>query len=325
MYPIVHVPDDAPEQPEQLGTKPKFWFSDATGLHCLFKEGRPNTGENWAEKVCAELCGLLGIPHGHYEFAIWKHHRGVVSPTFVPRGGRLILGNELLAKFDPDYHGERRVRGQKHTVSRVMAIMRGAMRFAVKVPHGVQTVLRPIPIELPLGYVAPSEIRTVAGMFIGYLMLDALVSNQDRHDENWGLILSPDNRLTLAPTFDHASSLGRNEQDAERSERLKTRDKGRIVERYVERARSALYARAGEKALTTLAAFEEAARLPEVRDAKRHWLGQLEATSLADFQAIFDNVPGSEITKPAREFALKILEINRERLLCSDTHSGTTA
>ncbi len=324
MYPIIQVPDEAPEQPEQLGTKPKFWFWDAADRHCLFKEGRPNTGENWAEKVCCELCELLGMPHGHYELAIWKRHRGVVTPTFVPRGGRLILGNELLAKFDPDYHGERRVRAQKHTVSRVMAIMRGVMRLAVKVPRGARTVLRPIQIEMPLEYVAPPEIRTVAGVFIGYLMLDALVSNQDRHDENWGLILSSDNRLTLAPTFDHASSLGRNEQDAERLERLKTRDQGHSVERYVERARSALYARVGEKALTTLVAFEEAAKLPEVREAKAYWFGRLAAVGLADFREIFENIPVPEITEPAREFALKMLEINRERLLRSDSRSGAS-
>lgn len=325
MYPIIQVPDEAPEQPEQLGTKWKFWYWGADKQRWLFKEGRPNTGENWSEKVCCELCELLRIPHCHYDFARWKGHRGLVSPTFIPDGGRLIVGNELLAKFVSDYHGEHRVRAQKHTVSRVMAIMRGAMRLAVKVPRGARTVLRPMLIEMPLGFVAPPEIRTVAGVFIGYLMLDALVSNQDRHDENWGLILSSDNRLTLAPTFDHASSLGRNEQDAERLERLNTRDQGRSIERYVERARSALYARVGEKALTTLVAFEEAAKLPEVREAKAYWLGRLAAVGLAEFREIFENIPASEITEPARDFALKMLEINRERLLRSDSRSGASA
>lgn len=323
MFSIVQVPDEAPEQPEQLGTKLKFWFRDDAGRRCLFKQGRPNTGENWAEKVCCELCELLGIPHAHYDLAVWKNLRGVVSPTFVPRGDRLIFGNELLAKFDPDYHGERRVRAQRHTVSRVMAIMRGSQLLVVKVPHGARTVVRPIRIEMPLEYIAPQEIRTVAGVFIGYLMLDALVGNQDRHDENWGLILSPDNRLTLAPTFDHASSLGRNEQDAERLERLKTRDHGRSIERYVERARSAFYPQIGEKSLTTLAAFEEAAKFLEVRGARNYWLAQLKAISLAAFRRIFENIPASEITEPAMEFALKMLEINRTQLLHGDSLSGT--
>lgn len=41
-------------------------------------------------------------------------------------------------------------------------------------------------------------------------MLDALVANLDRHHENWGIVVDPSGLLPteLAPTFDHASSLG---------------------------------------------------------------------------------------------------------------------
>ena len=45
MYPIVTVPNDASELPEQLGTKFKFWFRDQN-RRMLFKQGRPGTGEN---------------------------------------------------------------------------------------------------------------------------------------------------------------------------------------------------------------------------------------------------------------------------------------
>ncbi len=298
MYGIETVLDDAPDTLEQLGTKYKFWYRDVFGRRCLFKEGRPGTGENWAEKVCCGICYLLGIPHSHYELAVWKEHKGVVTPNFVPEGGRLVFGNELLAKFVPDYDGARRVRAPKHTLSRVMAVMLGVAG-----------------VDMPLGFSPPAEIKDVAGVFLGYLMLDALVGNQDRHDENWGLILLTDGRIRLAPTFDHASSLGRNERDAERLERLTTRDQGRSVERYVERARSALYGRVGEKPLTTLEAFQEAARLPEVREAKAYWLSRLAATRIADFRFILDNIPPTEISDPAKAFALRMLEINRERLL----------
>jgi hypothetical protein len=86
------------------------------------------------------------------------------------------------------------------------------------------------------------------------------------------------------------------------------------VERYAERARSAFYATpASDKPLTTLAAFQETAKLvPEARD---YWLRRLAATALADYRAIFDNVPPSEITVPARDFSLKMLEVNGGRLL----------
>lgn len=299
MYAIEIVPDDAPDQPEQLGTKYKFWFQDERGRRCLFKEGRPGTGENWAEKVCCEICALLDIPHSQYELAVWTHHKGVVTPSFVPEGGRLIFGNELLARFERDYHGERRVRARKHILSRVLAVMvRG---------EGI--------VQMPDGYRPPPEIRNVAGLFLGYLMLDALVGNQDRHDENWGLILLPDGRITLAPTFDHASSLGRNERDEDRIERLTTKDQGRSVEHYVSRARSALYGRVGERPLTTLEAFAETVRLLELRAEKGYWLSRLAAIRLADFRVILDNTPSTEISDPAKDFAFRMLAINRERLL----------
>ncbi|MFV2058894.1 MAG: phosphatidylinositol kinase, partial [Thiohalomonadales bacterium] len=60
--------DHAASQLEQLGTKSKFWYRNDYGS-MLFKQGRPNTGENWAEKVCCEMCKLLKLPHAHYEFA----------------------------------------------------------------------------------------------------------------------------------------------------------------------------------------------------------------------------------------------------------------
>ena len=96
------------EAPEQLGTKPKFWFLDAAGRKLLFKEARAGTGEDWAEKVSAELCGMLGLPHASYELAACGDRRGVVTPGFVPDGGRLILGNELLGETVDDYAGDKR-------------------------------------------------------------------------------------------------------------------------------------------------------------------------------------------------------------------------
>jgi hypothetical protein len=204
----------------------------------------------------------------------------------------------LLARVVADYEHEKRFSAHQHTVAVVMAIM------------------RVVEIGMPLGYAPADSIKSAAGVFVGYLMLDALVGNQDRHHENWGLILSGEQQVTLVPTFDHASSLGRNETDNERVARLTTRDQGRTVEKYVERARSAFFhTPASEKPLSPLAAFQEAAKLaPEGRE---YWLQRLGATGLADYARIFDNIPAHEITHPARDFALKMLEINRDRLLRS--------
>ena len=78
MFPVVTVPDTAALLSEQLGSKHKFWFQHVSSLMYLFKEVRSGTGEDWSEKVACELCHLLGLPHVHYDLAIWKRRRGVV-------------------------------------------------------------------------------------------------------------------------------------------------------------------------------------------------------------------------------------------------------
>jgi hypothetical protein len=54
-------------------------------------------------------------------------------------------------------------------------------------------------------------LSVAADLMVGYLMLDCLIGNQDRHDENCGLILLSGKqlRVALAPTYDHAKSTGR--------------------------------------------------------------------------------------------------------------------
>ena len=56
IFEILEVPKNAEESIEQLGTKYKFWFHHPTLGRCLCKLGRPNTGEDWSEKVAAEFC-----------------------------------------------------------------------------------------------------------------------------------------------------------------------------------------------------------------------------------------------------------------------------
>jgi len=295
-YQIIDLSNCEPEQLEQLGTKTKFWYTHENGQRMLFKEGRPGTGENWAEKVCCELCAQLNIPHAQYELAVWKDNRkGITSPSFVPEGCRLILGNELLAKVMDDYDDVRRYRVMQHTVRVVMA------------------VLSSTEINLPIDWEPANQIQDAAGIMVGYLMLDALVSNQDRHHET-GACYMQEKGVFFAPTFDHASSLGRNETDNSRIERLQTKDRGRSVEAYVARAKSAFYLfNSSSRPLSALDAFIEAEKFrPE---AAQYWLKTLAQLDFACFDAILSQVPDSEITQPARNFACRMLELNRKRLL----------
>lgn len=297
-YPVLQVPQDASTQLEQLGTKGKFWYRDEDGRRTLFKEGRPGTGENWAEKACCEIARLLELPHAEYDLAVWNGRQGVASPTIVPKQGRLILGNELLAKVFEDEHYDpvAGYRDSQHTLRRVVAVLRSPR------------------INTPLDWLCPHEVRNAVGVFTGYLLLDALVGNQDRHHENWALIYMSENGLSLAPTYDHASSLGRNETDNTRIERLATKDAGRSVAHYAARARSGLYeTHASKHPMSTLDAFADALKIAP--DAGRYWLRQLLNVNQSMFEGVFEQIPDDWISTPAIDFALKMVVINRKRLL----------
>ncbi len=296
MYRTIIIPDDAPVLLEQLGTKKKFWLDQ---YKLLFKEVRPNTGEDWAEKVAAELCAKLGLPHATYELAVWKGKRGVVTENFAQRedGRRLILGNELLFKLDPKYPEKEKRRVRQHTVRKVLAVAS---------LEGVNP---------PLGFQLSHGIETAADVLVGYLMLDAWIANQDRHHENWGLVLlTKEKTIHLAPSFDHASSLGPFETDAARSKRLRTKDKMHNMSAYVEKARSAFYGHdPSNKPLSTMDAFLAATRI--FPRAALAWLKRLEGLPIAEVESIFSEMPEDRMSATSKEFANSILVLNRYRLL----------
>lgn len=296
---VFAVPDDAPATTEAMGTKKKFWFSRAEEMW-LFKATRPASGEHWAEVLAAGIAELLGLPHARYELARWRDkgvdNAGVVTQRFTPDGSDLVHGNELLAERDPSYpaQGARYVRTQQHTIE--------AVRNAISTDVG-----------LPLDWDLPKEIKSPADVFGGYLLLDAWIGNTDRHHENWGLVVNlAEGHRYLAPTFDHASSLGAHHEDATRTRRLESKDPAFRVEGYVEKALSALYAKPGEaKPMTPLDAYRAWSAHAECAP----WLQRLEIVENDQITELIDRVPESEMSGPARAFAQAILLCNKGRIL----------
>lgn len=303
MFQIVTVPDQAADSTEPVGTKPKFRFFSEEGSLCLFKEGRPNTGDDWSEKIACELAQLIDLPHADYELAMWRGKRGVISRIFIPQGGFPVLGNELLAEVIPGYQKTKFFRAKQYTLRDVLLIL-GTTNISDLNPQ----------IRLPTGWTGFADVQTALDVFIGYLMFDAWIVNQDRHHENWSLVVTPEAKIHLAPSYDHASSLGSNETDENRQDRLAPRDIRRSMERYVERAASAFYASASSnRPLSTFEAFREAGKVqPKAAEA---WLGRLQEVSSQTVVSIFDEVPRDRISSIAGEFAQRMLELNRRRLL----------
>lgn len=259
-YPVLGVPAGVFREDEYLGTKFKFWFHDGA-QRVLFKRGRRD--EDWSEKVAAEVATLLGLPRADVDLAEHEGRRGIVSPSFLTPGDQLFHGNELLLQVRPDYPQHDRYHVGQHTVEAVFDALKAA--GAAPTP----------------GVDAPFEGLEAADQFVGYLMLDALVGNTDRHHENWALVQRGAHRF-LAPTYDHASSLGRNETEHRLRLRVDGGDPRVTVESYVSKGKSAFYAEGAEaRPLTTLEAFARAAALrPRAARAYAERLAALPAGGL---------------------------------------------
>ena len=292
-YKITYLKQSGAGLPEQLGTKEKFWVK-IDGEDWLLKFGRPGTGENWAEKAVCELAHVLGIPCALYDLASIDGQQCVVSRSIVPKGAWLVLGNELLARFSKEYDATLRYSQRRHTVSLVMSFIE------------------------KLGAKPPSEWRypeiDARGVFLGYLLLDALVGNTDRHHENWGILVRSSADIRVAPTFDHASSLGRELNDSNRKARLETSDRRYAVHGYVRNARSGFYGSVpSRKAISCVDAFFAGIRL--VDNATPFWRSRLEAMQRSDVEKVFTTFPDGWVSELASTFAIACIEENRRRIL----------
>lgn len=293
-FPILEIPSNAPIQTEELGTKEKFWFQHQDLGLCLFKKARPRTGEAWSEKIASELCELIQLPHAIYELASFDDRRGVITPSFIPKEGSLILGNEVLSRLIKDYPQTQDLPSQ-HTVSQVLEVLSS---------HALHLPINWTPLD---GVTNPDEV------FVGYLMLDAWISNTDRHHENWGIVRIADG-LYLAPTYDHAACLGQLLTDEERERRLTTKDSGYSIQAYVGRGKSCLYSKVtAPKRIKLCDAFLESSQLHPA--AANIWLDSLARIQIGTIRTLFQQIPDDWISQFARDFAIKMLEINRERLL----------
>jgi len=227
-----------------------------------------------------------------------------VSRRLDDENERLLLGNELLAGHVNRYplaKGDRFYRNPTYTLELTLDVLgKGELD-----------------IRLDPEWELPDGVDTVPEAFLGFLLIDAWIGNTDRHDNNWGII----ERSTqagpvryLAPTFDHASSLGRELRDEERRERLTTNDKNRTVEAYVERCRSAFVTTEGSsKTIHPTKVFQRAAGL--FPDAAKAWLRCLKIIPRDTVKDMFQRIPGGRISRPSIEFALRQLKINRHDLL----------
>ena len=287
-YQIVEVSPHWRIAVEEMGSKEKFWYRDPeTEIDRLFKFPQVNTGQHWAEKIAAEVAAHLGILHAKVELAVFRGTPGSVTKSFAGNGRELVHGNQLLERIVHGYDSERTFRQSAHTLSNIWHVMEGV-------------------------FVQPDRAGRAKLRIATYLVLDALIGNTDRHHENWGLLRNRTGdqwRGFVAPSFDHASSLGRELLD-HRRDRLLAENR---VGDYVEKGRGAIYWSEEERhGLSPLELVRRAhGKYPNFFRPALVKIANLDENALF---GVVNCVPSKLMTPSAREFAGALLCYNLGQL-----------
>ncbi|MDE0066448.1 MAG: hypothetical protein OXN44_06210 [Acidimicrobiaceae bacterium] len=281
---------------EDLGTKPKRWLinpeteerwlmKDATFSHA--SDGTTyRKGDDWAERVAHGVAETLRLPAARVEIAVDQRGPkpvcGTVCRTVLRDGESLVNGDELMGECGITVSHHHR---ESYTTEAAFQAL--------------------CDVEPPLDVAAGLSAWVV---FIGYLVLDALIGNTDRHEENWCVISSVEagSQRRLSPTFDHASSLGFLLSDQDRQERLSSKDSNRTPEAYADRAKTPFASKPHP-----IEVVDNAEQLSG-RGAAEYWLGQVEHVD--DLLIPIWAIPEHRMSTPAREFAERVLRHNWSKM-----------
>jgi len=294
-YPIHKIDPVDVFYEEDMGTKHKFWCRVPNdNRQWLYKFPRPNTGEHWAEKIAAEFAPLINCTVAQVEFAEFEGTPGSMTRNIRENERQSIVhGNELLSCFRG--YEKDKLRGQSlHTFKNIVTS-----------------------IDLRCGSVRCSEC--LRGL-CGYLVLDAWIGNTDRHHENWAVLRTEASKdeeepsYEMCPSFDHASSLGRELTDESRSQILQNGDQAVDAYRMHKKARSAMFWEPQDtKPLHNLELIRRAHQgYPE---CFAPWVEALKLVNDGATEDILARILEGWMSQEARKFVLAVTARNRIDIL----------
>lgn len=294
---------------EQSGSTEATWLVEpSTEERWLHKDTKiPSNGveqgEDWSEVVSTQVAGLLGLPCAPTILCVRAGRRGSLSRSIRPPGHALWEGAVVLeAVGAPGYFPQVEGRPPAEDPQRPGVRRPGHSLDNIKI-----AVADAVP---PPGFEGPEGV-TAFDVFAGYMVLDALIANPDRHEQNWAMLTPSLQTLpeTLSPSYDHASSLGHNLQDSARQQYLSTPAR---LEKWALRGRAVRF----EHVPPAPTLVDHAASAVEMcTNDGAHWLRQqLHTLDLAPVLEALDHrdVPG--MSEYAARFAHDLLTLNLRRL-----------
>lgn len=255
------------------GTREKFWLTKPeTGEKYLFKLPKDGTGEIWAEKVASEVGKALKLEMMDVSLATFNGRSGLILKNFIEKGNEEFFdGGDLLKTIVEDFDPN---------------------ELDFYNLDNVLSCLRPFSLE--------KEIVKV-------ILFDALIANQDRHCENWGVI-QREARIRFAPIFDNGASLGFN--NTEERIRLMFKDKN-MFEAFTNKGKSIIGVGEKKKPKINALLSEVFRNLP---DEFQEEIGRIRNLQNNTIEHILEMIPEKIMAPIHKQWVLRLL-IHRKNWL----------
>lgn len=145
--------------------------------------------------------------------------------------------------------------------------------------------------------------------FFKILIFDALVGEQDRHEENWGIIRK-DGNYKLSPLYDNSDNLLREFHDEKYAQKYYNGDKD--FKHYIERSKTWIFKENGKR----YKHFELIKELYEnYQDYIKREILNLQKLTNKKIENIVNKIPDDIITNKHKEYIIKYIKVRKQILL----------
>lgn len=213
----------------------------------------------------------MGLPATRYELGTYQGQNATLSLDYRRAGLNYINGDSLIKTTLND---------TKYSVSNSLEALE---------QNGV---------SVPPGFEKSESVRDGADVFVGYLMFDDLIANNDRHGGNWEVGIDNRGNKYLAPVYDNGASFGCDFGSFVYDNKTPQQYSTEIVSMF---------------GVSTNETYQEAARIRP--QAARYWQERLSRRSPNDFVTLFDRIPANQINDKAKNYALELLDYNQSKIL----------
>ncbi|TSD58678.1 hypothetical protein [Aeromicrobium piscarium] len=292
---------------EVRGTSEAVWLLDPDDNEWLHKstkvhEDGGEQGEDWAELLGFLTGACLGVPCAKVRLCLRSGRRGSLSSSlnhvkYAFTDGCLHL-EEMEApgyfrhqEGDPGCDPQRpEIRRPGHHLRNIRDSLGG--------------------IDPPPG--AASSL-TAWDVFTGYLILDALIANRDRHEENWAVRRAQLSSTVsqLAASYDHARAFGSGLREDQRE--TLTADPA-ALQRFCAKGTAHRFEHRKGEPIPTLVEVAAAAVEMGTPTGADHWRKRLNTLDLAPMLEPVREGAIPEMSVHARTFTEKLVETNLRRL-----------